>query len=210
MRSWSAKRTLLLFVFLSANGFTQHANIAQLQSADLKQIAISNLDWRSIPALVVPESKQGQVFVLHTSGVPDLTIVPVTYLKGNNDPDPNPVSLRCGVYLLSQNGPPSFVKVLPSKVWDGWCTGIEAVAKMPDAGARPRLLFSFYSSTEGNHKNSLQFVLSWNEKKNSYQLNESQSEWLLDEPFAPGPGGLMVKVAQALLQYQPIRTTDNP
>lgn len=210
MTSWPTKRVLLLFTFLLANGFAQHANIAQLQNANLKQITISNLDWHSIPALVVPEIKQGQVFTLHASGAPDLTIVPVTYLKGNNDPDPNPVSLRCGVYLLSQNGPASFVKVLPSKVWDGWCTGIEAVAKMPDAGARPRLLFSFYSSTEGNHKNSLQFVLSWNEEKNRYQLNESQSEWLLNEPFVPGPEGLMVKVIHTLSQYRPTRTIDNP
>ena len=195
MTYWVSKFILLVACLCSALGELEIA--AHLEPSDSQNINLDKFNWHSIPSLGVPVAKPGQVFVLRAPGISDLTIVPVQYVSDKGD-EPG---FRCGVYFIPQGGTETFVKVVPSDVYPSWCPAVDAVGATSDLGPRPRLIFTFHSQTENSPEGIVPFVLSWSQKKGTYQLDETQTKWLLDRAVLSGHGGLIAQVRGALAHY---------
>ncbi len=73
---------------------------------------------------------------------------------------------------------------------------------MSDLDSRPRLILTFHSQTQNGPEGLVPFILSWSQQKGTYQLDETQTKWLLNQSFSLDRSGLIAQVRLALKHYQ--------
>ena len=170
----------------------QDAHLAKIPESSVNP---KDLNWRSIPALGPTLIEHGQLFVLHATHLPDLTVIPVTFLSDISDGP----GLRCGVYFLTQGGLESFVRVVGDDLYPWRCAGPQAVGMMTDQSSRPRLIFMFFAyNGPSNQENPTPFILSWSEGKKIYELDKVQTQWIFDQS---GPSSTVAQVRRLLAHY---------
>jgi hypothetical protein len=148
-----------------------------------------SFDHKKLPAGAQIHVDSTQVFSLVASNAPELTILPVDFSVKRQKDEPQ---YQCGVLFLSPNGTSNFVLTSEQEdIQDSQiCENISAIGKMPDPGARPRLLLLFNFSAMNGNPYKKPYLLVWDETSNNYKVDRTTSHWLVEQTDSETIAGL--------------------
>jgi hypothetical protein len=144
----------------------------------------SRLDQSILPTHVKGiEVERQQVFALGSQTSSELTLVPVRF-EAPTSGGGQGTGFQCGIYLVPKSGKESFVSTIGTGRREALqCEGLSAVGAMTEVGDKPRLIL-LYRASSPNATVREPVVLLWDSAARSYQVDETISQQLEDDPTA--------------------------
>ena len=142
-----------------------------------RQALLRKVDPHQLPPSANIHTFSQQIFLLGTLGNEDLGLVPIYF-----DYTPTTVALssQCGVFVVQSNGASSYLPIVgpDPAVFSSECEQIVALGSMPDPISRPRLVLLFRVEAPDRRRHIAPFILAWNSKRQTYEVDRSTSEWI--------------------------------